>query len=101
MLFTFSQLHLLLFTAFQLSMGVALLAVSSFTNGSTNLPLSFLGKNGKCTTSKASGDCYIPTRNNKQMDLGSFLLSKKNEPMATNPSTATSVRLFNIAHQHI
>uniref|UniRef100_A0A8C7SGB0 Cell division cycle 20 homolog n=1 Tax=Oncorhynchus mykiss TaxID=8022 RepID=A0A8C7SGB0_ONCMY len=74
-----------------LSMGVALLAVSSFTNGSTNLPLSFLGKNGKCTTSKASGDCYIPTRNNKQMDLGSFLLSKKNEPMATNPSTATSV----------
>uniref|UniRef100_A0A8K9V5M0 Cell division cycle 20 homolog n=1 Tax=Oncorhynchus mykiss TaxID=8022 RepID=A0A8K9V5M0_ONCMY len=65
-------------------------ALYSFTNGSTNLPLSFLGKNGKCTTSKASGDCYIPTRNNKQMDLGSFLLSKKNEPMATNPSTATS-----------
>uniref|UniRef100_A0A8C8JDR1 Uncharacterized protein n=1 Tax=Oncorhynchus tshawytscha TaxID=74940 RepID=A0A8C8JDR1_ONCTS len=68
-------------------------ALYGFTNGSTNLPLlSFLGKNGKCTTLKASGDRFIPTRNNKQMDLGSFLLSKENEPMATNPSTATSVR---------
>uniref|UniRef100_A0A674DRF4 Cell division cycle 20 homolog n=1 Tax=Salmo trutta TaxID=8032 RepID=A0A674DRF4_SALTR len=69
----------------------ALSPVSGFTNGSTNLPLlSFLRKNGKCTPSKAGGDRFIPTRNSKQMDLASFLLSKENEPMATNPYAATS-----------
>uniref|UniRef100_A0A3P8YK26 CDC20/Fizzy WD40 domain-containing protein n=1 Tax=Esox lucius TaxID=8010 RepID=A0A3P8YK26_ESOLU len=47
------------------------------------------GKNGKtqCTPSKAGGDRFIPIRNNKQMDVASFLLSKENEPMDTNPST--------------
>ncbi|XP_048845721.1 cell division cycle protein 20 homolog [Brienomyrus brachyistius] len=47
------------------------------------------GKNGKlqCTPSKVGGDRYIPSRNNKQMDVASFLLSKDNEPADPNAST--------------
>ncbi|KAK6310738.1 hypothetical protein J4Q44_G00187930 [Coregonus suidteri] len=44
------------------------------------------GKNSKCTPSKAGGDRFFPTRNNKQMEVASFLLSKENEPMDTNSS---------------
>lgn len=47
------------------------------------------GKNGKTqsTPSKIGGDRYIPTRNNKQMDVASFLLSKENDTTEANPST--------------
>ncbi|XP_064194191.1 cell division cycle protein 20 homolog [Anguilla rostrata] len=47
------------------------------------------GKNGKgqCTPSKAGGDRFIPCRNNKQMDVASFLLSKENEPVDPNASS--------------
>lgn len=37
------------------------------------------------------GDRFIPTRNSKQMDVASFLLSKENEPVDTNNTTGTSV----------
>uniref|UniRef100_A0A4W5Q2F1 Cell division cycle 20 homolog n=1 Tax=Hucho hucho TaxID=62062 RepID=A0A4W5Q2F1_9TELE len=72
-------------------------ALSPGKSGNRSLSLSKTpsktpGKNGKtqCTPSKAGGDRFIPTRNNKQMDVASFLLSKENEPMDTNPSAATS-----------
>ncbi|KAG5280193.1 hypothetical protein AALO_G00086060 [Alosa alosa] len=46
------------------------------------------GKNGKTqsTPSKVGGDRYIPTRNNKQMDVASFLLSKENDSTEANSS---------------
>ncbi|KAM9428729.1 cell division cycle protein 20 homolog isoform 1-T2 [Salvelinus alpinus] len=72
-------------------------ALSPGKSGNRSLSLSKTpsktpGKNGKtqCTPSKTGGDRFIPTRNNKQMDVASFLLSKENEPMDTNPSAATS-----------
>ncbi|MFT7818987.1 cell division cycle protein 20 homolog [Arapaima gigas] len=47
------------------------------------------GKNGKgrCTPSKPGGDRFIPSRNNKQLEVASFLLSKENEPVDPNVST--------------
>lgn len=50
------------------------------------------GKNKKVTPSKMGGDRFIPTRNSKQMDVASFLLSKENEPVDANNSTSTAVR---------
>ncbi|XP_056148740.1 cell division cycle protein 20 homolog [Lampris incognitus] len=47
------------------------------------------GKSKKCTPSKAGGDRYIPVRNNKQMDVASFLLSKENEHLDLNNPTTT------------
>lgn len=35
---------------------------------------------GKKTPSKMGGDRFIPIRNNKQMDVANFLLTKENEP---------------------
>lgn len=32
------------------------------------------------------GDRFIPTRNNKQMDVANFLLTKENEPADANPT---------------
>lgn len=51
------------------------------------------GKNGKTqnTPSKAGGDRFIPTRNNKQLDVASFLISKENEPVEETASS-TAVR---------
>ncbi|TRZ00791.1 hypothetical protein DNTS_017262 [Danionella cerebrum] len=52
------------------------------------------GKNGKTqnTPSKAGGDRFIPTRNNKQMDVASFLISKEAEPGDENTSSATALQ---------
>ncbi|CAJ1072248.1 cell division cycle protein 20 homolog [Xyrichtys novacula] len=47
------------------------------------------GKNKKPTPSKMGGDRFIPTRNGKQMDVASFLLTKENEPMDINNPAAT------------
>ncbi|XP_062336789.1 cell division cycle protein 20 homolog [Osmerus eperlanus] len=50
------------------------------------------GKNGKtqCTPNKVGGDRFIPTRNAKQIDVASFLLTKENEPMDTNATSEIS-----------
>ncbi|XP_059201427.1 cell division cycle protein 20 homolog [Centropristis striata] len=48
------------------------------------------GKNKKQTPSKMGGDRFIPTRNSKQMDVASFLLTKENEPVDTNSAPGTS-----------
>lgn len=45
------------------------------------------GKNKK-TPSKMGGDRFIPTRNNKQMDVANFLLTKENEPADANPASS-------------
>uniref|UniRef100_A0A8C3G413 Cell division cycle 20 homolog n=1 Tax=Cyclopterus lumpus TaxID=8103 RepID=A0A8C3G413_CYCLU len=58
--------------------------------GSSKTPSKTPGKNKKSTPSKVGGDRYIPTRNSKQMDVASFLLSKENEPVDTNNATGTS-----------
>lgn len=34
------------------------------------------------------GDRFIPVRNNKQMDVASFLLTKENEPVEAKNNTA-------------
>ncbi|XP_073347533.1 cell division cycle protein 20 homolog [Pagrus major] len=53
---------------------------------SSKTPSKTPGKNKKQTPSKMGGDRFIPTRNGKQMDVASFLLSKENEPVdANNP----------------
>ena len=39
-------------------------------------------------------DRFIPTRNRKQMDVASFLLSKENQPVDTIDTTETSVSIF-------
>lgn len=66
------------------------------------------GKNGKTqnTPSKAGGDRFIPTRNNKQMDVASFLISKENEPVeeaasssAVRPCSFLSWSCF-VNHRH-
>lgn len=36
------------------------------------------------------GDRFIPVRNNKQMDVASFLLTKENEPVEAKNNTALS-----------
>ncbi|XP_068427178.1 cell division cycle protein 20 homolog isoform X1 [Clinocottus analis] len=64
---------------------------------SANVPLSSSktpsktpGKSKKQTPSKMGGDRYIPTRNSKQMDVASFLLSKGNELVDTANASGTS-----------
>ncbi|KAL4608286.1 hypothetical protein GN956_G25262 [Arapaima gigas] len=54
------------------------------------------GKNGKgrCTPSKPGGDRFIPSRNNKQLEVASFLLSKENEPVDPNVSTVSDMTSF-------
>lgn len=37
------------------------------------------------------GDRFIPTRNTKQMDVASFLLTKENEPVDANEAGVSSV----------
>lgn len=36
------------------------------------------------------GDRFIPVRNNKQMDVASFLLTKENEPVEAKNNTVLS-----------
>uniref|UniRef100_A0A3B3UYZ8 Cell division cycle 20 homolog n=1 Tax=Poecilia latipinna TaxID=48699 RepID=A0A3B3UYZ8_9TELE len=52
---------------------------------SSKTPTKTPGKNKK-TPSKMGGDRFIPTRNNKQMDVANFLLTKENEPADANPA---------------
>uniref|UniRef100_A0A8C2F236 Cell division cycle 20 homolog n=1 Tax=Cyprinus carpio TaxID=7962 RepID=A0A8C2F236_CYPCA len=57
------------------------------------------GKNSKTqnTPSKAGGDRFIPTRNNKQLDVASFLISKENEPVEeTSSSTAPKQKAWSV-----
>ncbi|XP_052405526.1 cell division cycle protein 20 homolog isoform X2 [Carassius gibelio] len=56
------------------------------------------GKNGKTqnTPSKAGGDRFIPTRNNKQLDVASFLISKENEPMEEIASTTPKQKAWSV-----
>lgn len=59
------------------------------------------GKNGKtqCTPNKVGGDRFIPTRNAKQMDVASFLLSKENEPVdasATSEAASAEKRAWSV-----
>uniref|UniRef100_A0A7N6C3Z7 CDC20/Fizzy WD40 domain-containing protein n=1 Tax=Anabas testudineus TaxID=64144 RepID=A0A7N6C3Z7_ANATE len=51
---------------------------------SSKTPSKTPGKNKKQTPSKMGGDRFIPTRNTKQMDVASFLLTKENEPVDAN-----------------
>uniref|UniRef100_A0A3P9N3Q3 Cell division cycle 20 homolog n=1 Tax=Poecilia reticulata TaxID=8081 RepID=A0A3P9N3Q3_POERE len=51
---------------------------------SSKTPTKTPGKNKK-TPSKMGGDRFIPARNNKQMDVANFLLTKENEPADANP----------------
>ncbi|XP_068604454.1 cell division cycle protein 20 homolog [Brachionichthys hirsutus] len=53
---------------------------------SSKTPSKTPGKNKKQTPSKMGGDRFIPTRNSKQMDVATFLLTKEIEPMDTNKS---------------
>ena len=55
-----------------------------------------IGKNKKQTPSKMGGDRFIPTRNSKQMDVASFLLSKENEPVDANNPGVSSVSYSDI-----
>ncbi|XP_060909548.1 cell division cycle protein 20 homolog [Labrus mixtus] len=48
------------------------------------------GKSKKQTPSKMGGDRFIPTRNSKQMDVASFLLTKENEPVDANSASGTA-----------
>ncbi|KAI9544735.1 ubiquitin-protein transferase activating protein [Dissostichus eleginoides] len=56
----------------------------------TKTPSKTPGKTKKQTPSKMGGDRFIPTRNSKQMDVASFLLTKENETVDTNEQNATS-----------
>uniref|UniRef100_A0A674N1L8 Cell division cycle 20 homolog n=1 Tax=Takifugu rubripes TaxID=31033 RepID=A0A674N1L8_TAKRU len=49
--------------------------------GSSKTPSKTPGKSKKQTPCKMGGDRFIPVRNNKQMDVASFLLTKENEPV--------------------
>ncbi|TNN40607.1 Cell division cycle protein 20 [Liparis tanakae] len=60
------------------------------SGSSLKTPSKTPGKNKKSTPSKVGGDRYIPTRNSKQMDVASFLLSKENEPVDANKATGTA-----------
>lgn len=71
-------------------------AVSGLSPGrSPNVSSSFKtpsktpGKIKKSTPSNVGGDRFIPTRNGKQMDVASFLLSKENEPQDPNSTAVT------------
>lgn len=55
------------------------------------LVLCVVGKNKKQTPCKMGGDRFIPVRNNKQMDVASFLITKENEPVEAKNSTALSL----------
>ncbi|KAG8014162.1 Cell division cycle protein 20-like protein [Nibea albiflora] len=57
---------------------------------SSKTPSKTPGKNKKQTPSKMGGDRFIPTRNSKQMDVASFLLTKENEPVDTSNAAGTS-----------
>ncbi|XP_070830752.1 cell division cycle protein 20 homolog isoform X1 [Chaetodon trifascialis] len=57
---------------------------------SSKTPNKTPGKNKKQTPSKMGGDRFIPTRNSKQMDVASFLLTKENEPVDANKMAVTS-----------
>ncbi|XP_055049756.2 cell division cycle protein 20 homolog [Misgurnus anguillicaudatus] len=55
------------------------------------------GKNSKTqNTPTAGGDRFIPTRNNKQLDVASFLISKANEPVEETPSLATNQKAWSV-----
>lgn len=43
------------------------------------------------------GDRFIPTRNSKQMDVASFLLSKENEPVDANNPGVSSVSYSDVS----
>ncbi|XP_034039609.1 cell division cycle protein 20 homolog [Thalassophryne amazonica] len=75
------------------SSNVSALSPGKSTNVSVNsskTPSRTPGKNKKPTPSKVGGDRFIPTRNSKQMDVATFLLTKENEPMDTNDPAGTS-----------
>lgn len=56
------------------------------------------GKNSKTqNTPTAGGDRFIPTRNNKQMDVASFLVSKENEPVEEAASLAPNQKAWSVA----
>ncbi|XP_029686360.1 cell division cycle protein 20 homolog [Takifugu rubripes] len=58
--------------------------------GSSKTPSKTPGKSKKQTPCKMGGDRFIPVRNNKQMDVASFLLTKENEPVEAKNNTALS-----------
>lgn len=60
---------------------------------SSKTPSKTPGKNKKQTPSKMGGDRFIPTRNGKQMDVASFLLTKENDPVEANDTAASSESL--------
>lgn len=65
--------------------------------GSSKTPSRTPGKNKK-TPSKMGGDRYIPTRNGKQMDVASFLLTKENDSAdANNTATSESQKAWSIS----
>ena len=68
-----------------------------FVSGDFNHFFCIVGKNKKQTPSKMGGDRFIPTRNSKQMDVASFLLTKENETVDTNEQNATSVQNIDLS----
>ncbi|XP_037538155.1 cell division cycle protein 20 homolog [Nematolebias whitei] len=66
---------------------------ASLSQSSSKTPSKTPGKNKK-TPSKMGGDRYIPTRNNKQMDVANFLLTKENEPVGANATVSTENQKF-------
>ncbi|XP_051554744.1 cell division cycle protein 20 homolog [Myxocyprinus asiaticus] len=77
------------------------LSPSKSANRSVSLsktPSKTPGKSGKTqnTPSKAGGDRFIPTRNNKQLDVASFLISKENELVEESPSAAANQKAWSV-----
>ncbi|XP_051984392.1 cell division cycle protein 20 homolog isoform X2 [Xyrauchen texanus] len=77
------------------------LSPSKSANRSVSLsktPSKTPGKSGKTqnTPSKAGGDRFIPTRNNNQLDMASFLISKENEPVEESPSAAANQKAWSV-----
>lgn len=69
-------------------------------NGSMSLsktPSKTPGKNKKATPAKVGGDRFIPTRNTKQMDVASFLVSKENEPVDSSAATLESQKAWSVS----
>ncbi|TWW73293.1 Cell division cycle protein 20 -like protein p55CDC [Takifugu flavidus] len=66
--------------------------------GSSKTPSKTPGKSKKQTPCKMGGDRFIPVRNNKQMDVASFLLTKENEPVEAKNNTALS-SLWDVENQ--
>uniref|UniRef100_A0A3Q4HRU4 Cell division cycle 20 homolog n=1 Tax=Neolamprologus brichardi TaxID=32507 RepID=A0A3Q4HRU4_NEOBR len=62
---------------------------------SSKTPSKTPGKNKKQTPSKMGGDRFIPTRNSKQMDVATFLLTKENEP-ETQKAWSVSLNGYNV-----